>query len=36
MPNDFLDEVMPEPSLKGHVGIRQAETMGQSLGEETA
>lgn len=32
---DFLEEVVPEPSLKGCVGISQAEVTGLSLGEET-
>lgn len=32
---DFLEEVVPELSLKGYVGISQAEVAGLSLGEET-
>lgn len=32
---DFLEEVVPERSLEGHVGISQAETVGEILREGT-
>lgn len=32
---DFLEEVVPELSLEGHVGISRAEGVGENLREET-